>query len=81
MVSPILKAEQLDIDSERNAILANLRTGDFNKQSCAFFLSILRVNDRNILSFLCLLFAIVALVSIVEALMRRAMFKLLYEPQ
>jgi ABC transporter/Trypsin-like peptidase domain len=35
MVSPILRAEQLDIDAEKNAILANLRTGDFNKQMIA----------------------------------------------
>jgi ABC-type multidrug transport system ATPase subunit len=35
MASPILKAEQLDIDGEHRRIIADLRTGDFNKQRLA----------------------------------------------
>jgi ABC-2 type transport system ATP-binding protein len=35
MATSILKVERLDIDAEKRRILANLRTGDFNKQRMA----------------------------------------------
>jgi ABC-type multidrug transport system ATPase subunit len=35
MPPPILRAEQIDIESEQRSVLADLRTGDFNKQRLA----------------------------------------------
>jgi hypothetical protein len=49
--------------------------------SCGFIGTVVFVETQDISSFCWLLLVVVSLVALIEATMRRAMFKFLYEPQ